>query len=137
DAIGLTLAALRETGAENNTLIFFLSDNGGPILPNSSTNTPLRGHKGQVYEGGIRVPFLVSWPDKLAKGQDFAAPVIQLDIFPTALAAAGIEKPADLKLDGVNILPYLRNEAKGLPHSHLFWRTGGGDQFAVRQGDWK
>ncbi len=139
DAIGATLAAVKAAGAEENTLVFFISDNGGPVgeRGNGSTNTPLREGKGTVFEGGIRVPFLVSWPAKLPRGKDYAQPVIQLDFFATALAASGATLPPNVKLDGVNLIPFLSGEMTSAPHEHLFWRSGGGDPMAVRAGDWK
>lgn len=139
DAIGATLAALRETGADANTLIFFMSDNGGPYIqqPPFTSNSPLRGAKGSTYEGGIRVPFLVSWPGRLPEGRDYAQPIISLDVFKTALAVSGAKPPAGVQLDGENIIPFLSGKKSGAPHERLFWRTGGGDQIAVRQGPWK
>ncbi|HEY6167329.1 MAG TPA: sulfatase-like hydrolase/transferase [Verrucomicrobiae bacterium] len=150
DAVGAVMKALKDSGQTENTLVFFFSDNGGPISVTHSDNTPLRGAKGQVYDGGIRVPFLVSWPGKLAAGKDYNQPVISLDVFPTAAALAGAEfgvpppggsggpaKAGTPNLDGVNIFPFLTGEKKGAPHERLFWRTGGGAAHAVRQGDWK
>ena len=136
DAIGVTLDALRQSGQESRTLVFFFSDNGGPNV-NASDNTPLRGFKGQVYEGGVRVPFVVSWPGRLPAGKDYAQPVSSLDVFATALACAGMPMPSDRKYDGVNLLPYLDGEKKGPPHERLFWRSGGNQLWAVREGDWK
>jgi arylsulfatase A-like enzyme len=135
DAIGVVLAKLREHKLEENTLIFFVSDNGGPTAQTSSKNDPLRGHKAQVWEGGIRVPFLVQWKGRISAGKVDDRPVIQLDIHPTALAAAGVAPPADVKYDGVNLLPYLTGEKSEPPHAALFWRFG--RQRAVRAGDWK
>lgn len=142
-AIGVTLARLDATKQRENTLIFFVSDNGGPDLsaksgkPCFTDNTPLRGHKGQVYDGGIRVPFLVSWPAKLKPGT-YDQPVIALDFLPTAVAAAGGELSSDRKIDGVNLLPFLTGENSGAPHEALFWRSGGpGATYAARMGDWK
>ncbi|MEQ1858691.1 MAG: sulfatase-like hydrolase/transferase [Chthoniobacteraceae bacterium] len=137
DAIGAALAAVKAAGDEEKTLVFFISDNGGPISVNASLNTPLNGAKGSVQEGGVRVPFLVSWPAKLPRGKDYAQPVIALDFFATAVAVSGATLPAGVKLDGVNLIPFLSGEMTGAPHKHLFWRTGGGDQLAVRAGDWK
>src|SRR6185503_21239895 len=101
DAIGRVLATLRSNGLEENTLIFFFSDNGGPTMKgttiNGSVNAPLRGSKRTTLEGGIRVPFVVSWKGKLPAGKVYDQPVIQLDILPTALAAAGVEAKADWK----------------------------------------
>jgi arylsulfatase A-like enzyme len=134
DAIGAVLKKLRAAGIEEDTLVFFISDNGGPPV-NGSSNTPLRGHKATTWEGGIRVPYLVQWKAKLPAGTVFEQPVIQLDILPTALAAAAIPVRADWKLDGVNLLPFLRGEQSGAPHDVLLWRFGA--QMAIRQGDWK
>ena len=101
DAIGAVLDKLREAELEDNTLVFFISDNGGPTMPgtsgNASINKPLRGSKRTTLEGGIRVPFFVKWPGRLPAGKVYDQPVIQLDILPTALAAAGVEIPADAK----------------------------------------
>ncbi len=137
DAIGVIMNALKESGQVENTLAFFFSDNGGPVSVTHSDNSPLRGAKGQVFEGGIRVPFIVSWPGRLPQGKDYPQPVISLDVFATALVVAGAAAPSDHALEGTNILPYLTGEQGGMPHDRLFWRTGGGTQFAVREGDWK
>ncbi|HVT29181.1 MAG TPA: sulfatase/phosphatase domain-containing protein, partial [Lacipirellulaceae bacterium] len=102
---------------------------------NASNNYPLRGSKRTTLEGGIRVPFFVKWPGHLSPGKVYKLPVIQLDILPTALAAAQVKVPNDAKLDGVNLLPYFNGERKGEPHSTLCWRFG--QQMAIRRGDWK
>jgi arylsulfatase A-like enzyme len=136
DAVGRVLTTLRESGDEANTLIFFLSDNGGPENTAGADNGPYRDRKGSVYEGGIRVPFVVRWPDRLKPGV-YDQPVSSLDIFATSLAAAGSTETLKKPLDGVNLIPYLRGESSTPPHDHLFWRAGGGDQFAVREGRWK
>jgi arylsulfatase A-like enzyme len=133
-AVGRVTAALCEAGLEENTLVFFLSDNGGPTRQTTSRNGALRGYKGDTLEGGIRVPFMVKWPARLPKGKTYAEPVIALDIGPTALAACGIETK-DARLDGVNLIPFLSGSEKGAPHESLFWRFG--QKAAVRQGDWK
>ena len=135
DAVGRVLGRLRDLKLEENTLIFFISDNGGPTVANSSRNDPLRGLKGQVAEGGIRVPFLIQWKDRLPPGKVNHRSVIALDILPTAVAAAGGKILPGWKLDGVNLLPHLTGEKSGAPHDTLFWRSG--EQHAVRQGDWK
>lgn len=133
DAIGAVLAKLRETGLEDNTLIFFISDNGGPVGVNGSNNFPLRGAKATTWEGGIRVEWLLQWKGRLAGGKLYEHPVIQLDILPTSVAAAGGSVPPDWKLDGVNLLPFLEGKSEGVPHTALFWRFG--NQTAVRMGD--
>jgi arylsulfatase A-like enzyme len=135
DAVGQGLEALRAAGIEKDTLIFFISDNGGPESVNASDNGELRGSKGSTYEGGIRVPFLVQWIGRLPEGRVYEEPVIQLDILPTAMAAAGSPVGEEAGLDGVDLLPYLEGAAGGAPHELLFWRDGGG--MAVRQGAWK
>jgi len=125
DAVGDILAAVKATGQEQRTLVFFFSDNGGPIgaLGNGSQNTPLRDGKGSVYEGGIRVPFVVSWPGTLPAGQKYHQPVCSLDVMATTLAVAGVPLPADKKYDSVNLLPFLKGEKTGTPHEQLFWRS--------------
>jgi arylsulfatase A-like enzyme len=138
-AIGRVLDKLRAAGLEQDTLVFFLSDNGGPTVPraaiNASRNAPLRGSKVSTLEGGIRVPFVVSWKGRLPAGKTYDQPVIQLDIVPTALAAAQVDLPAGSQLDGVDLVPYLAGKKSGTPHEALYWRLG--PQRAVRQGDWK
>jgi arylsulfatase A-like enzyme len=129
------LAQVRANGQEENTLIFFFADNGGPTPSTTSGNGPLRGFKSQTWEGGIRVPFMMQWKGKIPAGKVDDRPVIQLDIHPTALAAAGVAAPSDAKFDGVNLLPYVTGEKSGAPHEALYWRFG--QQIAVRSGDWK
>lgn len=137
DAIGEVLASLKSSGQSENTLVWFLSDNGGPIGVTHSENTPLRGAKGQVFEGGVRVPFLISWPQRLPAGKTFDAPVHSLDIFATVAALTNARVSESHSLEGVNLLPFLTGTKTDAPHKHLFWRTGGGAKFAVREGDWK
>jgi arylsulfatase A-like enzyme len=136
DAIGRVLAAVRESGAERDTLVFFISDNGGPEGVNGSDNGPLRGSKGSVFEGGMRVPYLVRWPARLKPGV-YDRPVSSLDVFATCVALAGAKPRTAGPLDGVNLIPYLTGERSEPPHDRLFWRTGGGEQFAAREGRWK
>lgn len=135
DAIGVVLGKIRALGQEENTLIFFFSDNGGPTRQTTSSNGPLSGAKAQTAEGGIRVPWLVQWKGRIPAGKVDDRPVIQLDILPTALAAAGVEVKPEWKLDGVNLLPFLTGEKSGAPHEALYWRFG--VQMAIRMGDWK
>jgi arylsulfatase A-like enzyme len=133
DAVGVLLAKVREKGIEERTLVFFLSDNGGPTRETSARNRPFRGRKGQVYEGGIRVPFLARWTGRLRAGRVYEDPVIAMDIAATALAAAGIDVPQ--AFDGVDLMPHLDGRTARPPHDALYWRYG--DQGAVRAGDWK
>ena len=141
---------------ETNTLVFFLSDNGGPTggprtkpdAPfvygiNTSLNTPYRGQKGNVLEGGVRVPFLVQWKGRIPAGKTYDQPVISLALLPTALAAAGAKVSPKWKLDGVNVLPFLTGAKSGPPHDTIFWRFRFPPEqpvrhrWAIRQGDWK
>jgi arylsulfatase A-like enzyme len=139
DGIGRTLAALREQKLEQDTLIVFFNDNGGPTMEttsiNGARNHPLRGSKRTTWEGAIRVPFIVKWAGHLPQGRVDRRPIVQLDVLPTALAAAGVTVDDSTRLDGVNLLPYLNGSRTDAPHDALYWRLGG--MMAVRVGDWK
>ncbi|RYD49289.1 MAG: sulfatase [Verrucomicrobiaceae bacterium] len=135
DGVGSVLSKVRELGLEEDTLVVFIADNGGPTEQISSGNGPLRGFKSQTWEGGIRVPFSIQWKGTIPAAKVDARPVIQLDLLPTALAAAGVEADPAWKLDGVNLLPYLKGEKTEAPHDALYWRFG--QQLAIRKGDWK
>lgn len=133
EAVGAALQALRKHNLEDNTLIFFLSDNGAPNGPNGSFNTPFSGYKMELYEGGIRIPYLVQWKARIPAGKVYSKPVISLDIAATVLAAAGVKtKPGEL--DGVDLVPFV-NGKSGTPHDNLYWRTGA--RHAIRSGNWK
>ena len=134
DAVGVVLSKIRELKLEESTLIFFISDNGGPTGSTTSSNLPLSGGKTEVLEGGIRVPFMVQWKNTLPAGRVEHRPVIALDILPTALAASGIATDG-ATIDGVNLLPFLTGKDAGTPHQVLCWRYGA--KYAVRMGDWK
>lgn len=123
--IGRIVTALRETGRWENTLTFFLSDNGGVSGAEAgwADNRPLRDGKGSLFEGGIRVPFVASWPARWRGGTTFEPMVISLDVAATALALAGAAATADPPLDGVNLDPFIRGAAPGVPHEALFWAT--------------
>jgi len=118
-----------------NTLVFFISDNGGPTRELTSSNLPLRGGKGDVYEGGIRIPFLVQWKGHLPAGQLYDRPVISLDVYAISAAVAAAPIPEHRPIDGVNLLPYLTGKRDDRPHGVLFWRMN--QRTAVRVGDWK
>lgn len=130
-AVGTILDALAASGVADDTLVVFVNDNGGPP---GHDNGGLRGRKGTLWEGGIRVPFLMQWPARLPRGKVVSEPVIALDILPTALAAAGIE-PDGAPLDGVSLLPFLTGASPTPPHDALHWRQG--DHWAVRSGSLK
>ena len=133
--VGNIVRTLRELKLEDNTLIFFINDNGGPTPYNGSINAPLSGTKGTFLDGGIRVPFLMQWPARLPKNRKFSGMVSSLDILPTLISAAGGKLPDDRKYDGVNLLPYILNNNKKSPHDILFWRR---ENFAaVRTLTWK
>ena len=133
DSVGEVLARLRAHGLEEKTLIVFLSDNGGPTRELTSSNFPLRGEKGALYEGGIRIPMIVSWKGKIPAAQTLVQPVMAFDLTATAQAAAGVALAADS--DGANLLPLLRAESTAAPHEALHWRVG--RKNALRAGDWK
>jgi len=133
EAIGTVLGKLRELKLEENTLIFLISDNGG-ASPQAEM-AGLRGRKWQLWEGGIRVSWIAAWKGRIPAGRVISEPVIQLDVLPTALAAAGGAVKPEWQLDGVNLLPLLEGKTGKLNRDALYWRFG--VQYAVRQGDWK
>ena len=133
DGVGGLLDKLRELGIEENTLVFFLSDNGGPEDKNASDNGPLRAGKGSLYEGGIHVPFAVQWPGHLPQGMVYEKPVISLDIFATSIALAGVSPDPERPIDGVDLMPYLTGSEPGNPHDCLFWRKFDQQKHAVRK----
>ena len=135
DSVGAVLAKLREKQLEEDTLVFFISDNGGPTRELTSSNLPLRDGKGSVYEGGIRVPFLAQWKGRIPAGKVYEHPVISLDVFATAAGLSGGRLDRRKKYDGVNLIPYLTGQNTGKPHYRLYWRIG--SRAAVRAGDWK
>ena len=136
--VGKVLDALEEWGVRDDTVVFFLSDNGGAWEDaDYADNGPLRGGKASVYEGGIRVPFAASWPGGWGMGAVYDPMVISLDLPATMLALAGVDVDVggDGSMDGVNLDPFLRGAAAGEPHKALFWRDW--DGYAVRAGDFK
>ncbi|MBW3539960.1 MAG: sulfatase, partial [Planctomycetes bacterium] len=142
-AVGKVLDRLDELGLTENTLVVFTSDNGGLSTSEGwpTSNLPLRGGKGWMYEGGIREPLLIRWPRVVEAGRVIGTPVTSPDFFPMLLAAAGIEPAAGKTRDGVSLLPVL--EGGDLPERPLFWHyphygnQGGAPSAAIRRGDWK
>ncbi len=134
-AVGAVLDTLARHGLDRHTLVFFFSDNGG-ARQNFASNGALRDFKHSVYEGGIRVPFLASWPARLPEGVVCREPVICLDILPTICAAAGADLPKDRIYDGRDLLPLLLGKTSEPLHEALFW-DGDEDRRAVRAGPWK
>ncbi|MDR3405807.1 MAG: sulfatase-like hydrolase/transferase [Chthoniobacter sp.] len=134
ESIGRVLAQLRASGQEENTLIVFLSDNGGPTQELTSSNAPLRGGKGDLWEGGIRIPFIISWKGRVPAGHTLDTPITSMDATATALTLGGAAMD-QAKLDGTNLLPLLTRATTAAPHETLFWRVG--RKNALRHGDWK
>jgi len=153
DGVGRIMQALDKAGVSDDTLVFFISDNGTPRgqglgYPRKdhtkerggcsmSSAGPFRGFKGDTFEGGIRVPFIMRWPGRIKPGTTYDQPVINLDVVPTVMARLGVEHPpCGFDFDGVDLLPYLRGEHDGTrPHDVLYWRRD--DDYAIRRGDWK
>lgn len=133
DSVGAIVQTLGEVGVADNTLVVFISDNGGATRELTSRNTPFRGEKGSLYEGGIRVPFILSFPGRIPAAGTYAPAVSTLDLLPTACALAGITAPATC--DGVDLLPYVSATDNGLPHRSLYWRMH--ERSAYRDGDFK
>ncbi len=136
DAVGAILHGLEGAGVAERTLVVFLSDNGADVATDVAgrRNAPFSGHKGTLYEGGIRVPCALRWPGRIPAGGTYGQPVSALDVCATALAAAGAAGEAGA-LDGVDLLPSLRGERAQAPHEFLFWRSG--PNAAARRGPWK
>ncbi len=132
DGVGDILDALSETGIDENTMIFFLSDNGGPEKANGSDNGILRGGKSDLLEGGVRVPFALRWPQVLPDGLIFDPAVISLDIFATVVAQVPIHSDSLPALDGINLIPFLMSDQEDIPHDYLFWRKFDQDEYAAR-----
>ncbi|MCU0913449.1 MAG: sulfatase-like hydrolase/transferase [Planctomycetes bacterium] len=134
--VGRVVETLKKEGAWENTLLFFLTDNGGSNAMHAA-NTPLRAFKQWNYEGGIRTPVVVSWPARFQGGRSIDTPVISFDILPTVLDAAGLPAPTRKPFDGKSLLPVLEGKA-GTLHEQLFWSEGGASgEWAVRRGHWK
>ncbi len=147
--VGRVLDKLAQAGLEDNTLVAFVSDNGPamgspnivgwpPAWPQKllmGSAGPLRGYKAQFHEGGIRVPFFLRWPKKLAAGKLCAVPVISMDLYPTFCAAAGVPVPQGTVIDGVDLLPFLNGPSQNRPRDRLFWTNGTAG--VLREGDWK
>lgn len=153
DGVGRIMSALEDAGVNDNTLVFFISDNGTPRGQGldhppkdvqkerggctMSSAGPFRGFKGDTFEGGIRVPFVMHWPGKIEPGSRYDHPITNLDVVPTVLAQLGVgQPPKGLAFDGVDLMPYLDgDEGDERPHDVLYWRRD--DDYAIRKGDWK
>ncbi|MGF1887598.1 sulfatase-like hydrolase/transferase [Photobacterium profundum] len=148
DGIGAIMDTLKEHDLENDTLVFFMSDNGTPSgqgfdqprkkkrgKTTMSSPGPFNGFKGDTYEGGIRVPFIMHYPAGLPSGKKYEHMVSSLDVFPTIAARFGITETGAVPFDGVDLFPYLLDEQDGQPHDTLYWRRD--NDYAIRDGDWK
>jgi arylsulfatase A-like enzyme len=133
DGVGEVLNKLKKLNILDNTIIIFLSDNGGPKQDNASDNGELRGGKGSLFEGGIRVPFAIQWPKQIKAGIEYNQSISSLDIFATIIANATDIKTANLKnpLDGIDILPFLKGQKENAPHEYLFWRQYDQKKYAI------
>ena len=137
DGVGLILDKLEEKNISENTIVIFFSDNGGVEWYNFSDNGPLRGIKGDFFEGGIRVPFTMQWPKKIKPGIIYNKPIIALDVFATVVSAASAEKFIKNNIDGVNLIPYINGEINGSPHDYLFWKNPDKDIDVIRDNRYK
>lgn len=134
--IGQVLAALEENGLEENTIVIFTSDNGGAnYLGLTDINQPYRGWKLSFFEGGIRVPYFIKWPARIPAASEYGSPVAHIDVFPTVLAAAGIDIPDDRVIDGVDILNAALDAEQPPLNRPLYWRDAG--YKVVQQDGWK
>jgi len=136
DGVGVLLDRLEELGLDNNTLVVFLSDNGGPETKNASDNGILREGKGSVYEGGFHVPFAIKWKGELVPGM-YEHPVSALDIFATITELNDAPLNPEKPLDGINLMPYLKGEDTSAPHKTIYLRKYDDKKFAVRAGNYK
>ena len=135
-SVGRVLQALRDQGLDENTIVVFTSDNGAPgYIGLPEVNQPYRGWKLTQFEGGLRVPYMARWPGRIPAGSRYPAPMSNIDILPTIVAAAGGEPPKDRIIDGVNLLPFLAKDGPVQPERALFWRDG--PYQAVQSGGWK
>lgn len=134
-ASGAIMDKLEELGIDDNTIVVFTNDNGGPTDRNASVNLPLSGSKSNHLEGGIRVPFLMRWPGQIKENSVYSYPVSLLDLLPTFFAAAGGDVEEIEKTDGVNLMPYITGTNQSRPHDVLYWKKD--VRGTIRMGDWK
>ncbi len=135
-SVGRVLQTLKDEGLDQNTLVVFSSDNGAPgYLGIADVNQPYRGWKLTFFDGGLRVPYVAKWPGHITAGTHYPAPISNIDIMPTVLAAAGGKMPDDRPVDGVNLLPFLTDKPQAQPERALFWRDG--PYRAMRDRQWK
>ncbi len=137
DGMGRVWDALERTGVEDNTMVIFLSDNGGASMT-IAHNAPRRAYKGNMFDGGIRTPFAMYWKGHIKPGTVYDKTISSLDIYATVATQAGADiSKCKNPLDGTDLIPYLRGKNKSNPHDALFWRVCGGMEYAMRKGDYK
>lgn len=134
-ACGKIMDKLKELGLDENTIIVFSNDNGGPTDKNASLNLPLSGTKSNHLEGGLRVPFLMKWPKKLKAGKVYNYPVSTFDLLPTFFASGGGNMEELEEIDGVNLIPFITEKNNARPHKDLFWKKEA--RAVYRENDWK
>ncbi len=134
-AVGNVQQTLETLALAENTIVVFLSDHGGPTRELTSSNRPLRGGKGSLYEGGVRVPFMIKWPGVLPSGALEERPICSIDLMPTFASASGVNVPDEVHSNGLDLLPFLTGERNDRPHKDLAWVMG--SKIAFRSGDWK
>lgn len=135
DAVGSIISHLEENNLMENTIIFFLSDNGGATYTEATDNAPLKGGKFTNFEGGLNVPFMIRWDGKIDASTQYDQPVVSMDIFSTALELAGVEYKTERPVDGTSLIPILKDSFRLPIHDKLCWRSG--YNRAIRYGDWK
>lgn len=133
--IGKVVNKLKELGLEENTLLIFYSDNGGYPGKNHSENTPFRGGKTEMWEGGVRIPFVMSWKGKIPSNVTYHKMISSIDILPTVLSFQNRLQFNFSNVDGVNLLPFINGEKTNSPHPILYWRQN--RQWAIREDKWK
>lgn len=134
-AAGKVLDKLKELGIDDNTIVVFTNDNGGPTDANASINHPLSGIKATQLEGGVRVPFIMKYPGKLKPNTTYDLPISTFDLLPTFFKAAGGDTNTLKDIDGVDLLPHINGVIKERPHETLFWKRDA--RATIRKGDWK
>ena len=138
DNVGSILATIENFGLNDDTIVVFTNDNGGPGGKDSTSNYPLRGHKGSLYEGGIRVPWAMAWPGVIEPGTVINSPVITMDLLPTLFQAAGESIEESWRLDGQSLMPLFGASKGTFENRTLYWRRHGIEgPIALRQGKWK
>ena len=135
DAIGDFMHHLESLNLLENTIVYFISDNGGASYTKATTNAPLSGGKITMFEGGVNVPFMMQWKGTITPGTKFPDPVSAMDIFTTSVVASKIKLTHTSKLDGVDLMPYIQRKKEGVPHEKLYWRAN--HIQAIRYKNWK